>query len=291
MKHRDHTHETVAEARACEASLNAPAAPAADPRIEINARLLRQHTNSAIMANLTGMEYRPQTPQAAKRADAKFERMNRTAGKATQGINRAVAASTRDAAAFATRPAHPNRVTFAAKLIGERDTEYLSLEAGDVMMNVMDDKAVSADEIALLIDQLLKAPRQGAAQAPAQAAERPAAGTYAEQVKAAKAQVPDGRYAANVEGGKVRFFLIKEAKGFVKISEYASDDLYPRQWGEYAKILGAVIEAGVEEAGRRFGDEMGQCRKCGRALTDEENPYKVYGFGPDCGPRAMGPIA
>ena len=276
MKHRDHTHETAAEARACEARATA-GATAEITREAINGRLLRQHENSAIMANLTGRTYRPQSPQQARRDDAKYARKNRVSAPQRREAAPAVSPST---PAFVARPAHPNRVKFAEKLIEEKDTTALDVREGEIMMDVMDGKPVSADEIATLINKLLGCSRKAAAGTPKAA--------YADQVRALKAQVPDGRYAANIAGSKVRFFLIKEAKGYVKISEYASDVLYPRTWGEYAPILAQIIEDGVEAAGRRFGDEMDMCRKCGRDLTDTDNPYKVYGYGPDCGPRAMG---
>lgn len=281
MKHRDHTHNTVAEARACEAKGTA-AATAEITREAINGRLARQHENSAIMANLTGRAYRPQTPQAMRRDDAKYAAKNRPSAPVRRAAAPAVVQAT---PAFVAAPAHPKRVTFALKLISEKDTTALDMQEGETMMDVMDGKAVSAAEIGKLIDKLLKCSRKiDNTDAP-----QPA-GAYADQVKALKAQVPNGRYAANIAGSKVRFFLIKETKGYIKISEYASDTLYPRTWGEYVGILEQVIADGIEAAGRRFGDEMDMCRKCGRDLTDEDNPYKVFGYGPDCGPRAMGAL-
>lgn len=282
MKHRDHSHDTVAEARACEARATA-ATTGEITREAVNGRLLRQHENSAIMANLTGRTYRPQSPQAMRRDDAKYAAKNRTS--APQRAEAAPAAP-RSTPAFVAAPAHPNRVKFAAKLIEEKDTTALDVREGEIMMDVMDGKQVSAAEIATLIAKLLKCSRKGTPEAAA----APQGGAYAAQVRALKAQVPDGRYAANIAGSKVRFFLIKEVKGYVKISEYASDTLYPRTWGEYVGILAQVIGDGIEAAGRRFGDEMDMCRKCGRDLTDEDNPYKGYGYGPDCGPRAMGAL-
>lgn len=290
MKHRDHTHTTAAEARTCEAQLRGttPITAPQATRTETASRLMRAHSSSAILANLSGLEYRPITPQAAQRQDAKYARMNRTPGKATQQINRAVAASTRDgmaaAAAFVARPAHPKRLDFAAKLIEERDTNLISLAASEVMMNVMDRKAISAGEIGLLIDDLLAAPkkdRPGTRPAQPQAQ---AQGKRSDGIRELAAPLPDqGYYALHTAGteDEIHFYRItRNERGYLKVQEQASDELYPVRWQAVRGIVQAILDAGIASAQALYADKLDKCYRCGRTLTDATS--RALGIGPDC---------
>lgn len=117
-----------------------------------------------------------------------------------------------------------------------------------------------------------------------------AAPTKTPGIKEMAKEIGEGRFATRVtEGGKLRFFLISYSrKGFLRISEYASDVRYPREWKEYAGILRAILRDGAENARLTFAQELGRCTACHRALTDENNPYKVLGYGPECGPKHAG---
>jgi hypothetical protein len=130
-----------------------------------------------------------------------------------------------------------------------------------------------------IIEALKDAPRVGQAPEP----QLPAAQPW----KALAAQVPDGRYAVRYEGDKAHFYRVsRKANGFVKLQEQASDSWFEKRLAEYTKIFEAITKAGVENAGRLYGELIGECRRCGRALTDEHNPYKGIGYGPDCGAKA-----
>lgn len=88
---------------------------------------------------------------------------------------------------------------------------------------------------------------------------------------------------------KPHFFRVKNAKGtgFQYLDEKASDELYPVRGARRAEIMN-YLAANNEAAGALYGKLIGNCRFCHKDLTDENNPYKSQGAGPDCGPRYLG---
>lgn len=113
-----------------------------------------------------------------------------------------------------------------------------------------------------------------------------------ERVNALLEQVPDGRYAVPLED-KTHFYVVKLAHpkaGFRWVKEQASDELFKMYPNQQEAALKAILEYGLEKAGLLYGERLGQCRNCGRGLTDDDNPYKPYGYGPECGPKKMGAL-
>lgn len=268
MKHYDHHHTTVAEARACEAQraggivITKPEPQAAKPLYA--ARLERAHTKA--------------TPVA------------KAAAKPTPG--------------FVARPAHPNRVKFANDLINKRDHSLISFAANEVMMNVLDGKPVSRDEIALLIEDLLAAPRKDVKSAsnpnnahdittckvyPCKACAEHTNGTQAK----AKAEGPSlrdlaepladkGYYALRDQEnpGKIHYYRITRRKGYVKVQEQASDELWPVDYRRSLAVVKALLEGDVEAAQHLYADTLEKCYRCGRTLTDETS--RALRIGPEC---------
>lgn len=92
--------------------------------------------------------------------------------------------------------------------------------------------------------------------------------------------VADGRYAV-VEDGVLRFFRVKNGRipGFVFLDIQASDDWHSiHNVARIRKIL-ASIAVDAHGAMVRYGQELGQCGRCGKALTSE---YRKLGLGPVC---------
>lgn len=159
---------------------------------------------------------------------------------------------------------------------------------------LMHGAAVDKDKCSELIDRLGKLPyRSEKPQAPAYRAESPVSAppaptrtqtttdAYRSAVRVLKALVPDSRYAVEVSSDKLRFFLVKTTdKGYVVIKEYASDTLHDRRYTEYLDILQAIVDADPAKAQVRFGQELGHCYHCNRALTDEVS--RGLGIGPVC---------
>lgn len=239
MKHYDHHHTTVAEARACEAQ-RGTTKTAEKPLYAT--RLERAHTKA--------------TPVAK--------------------------AAAKPAPAFVAKPAHPNRVKFANDLINKRDTNLISFAANEVMMNVLGGKPVSADEIGLLIDDLLAAPRKdvksasnpnNAPQAQAQAANGPTLRDLCATL------ADEGYYALRAEG-VVHFYRVSRSKkGYVKVQEQASDTLHPVDYRRSLAVAKAITE-NTEAAQQLYAQELGQCYACARTLTDETS--RELGIGPVC---------
>lgn len=275
MRHFDHTHETAAEARACDAR-----------RSEASARLLRQHTGSAIMANLTGREYRPITPQAAQRQDAKFARMNRTAPRAQAVASRTATRGTTPA--YVSAPATDKQLGFARKLLDEKNATLISMAANDVMMDLIAGNLISKQEASLLIDDLLAAPRKARDE---DAAERADAVAQPQRhtgpsLRDLAATLPDkGYYALRTPGSEdeIHYYRItRSERGYVKVQEKAGPDLYPVDYRRSLAIVEAIAQnpATIEAAQFLFADTLECCYRCGRDLTDATS--RALRIGPDC---------
>jgi hypothetical protein len=110
--------------------------------------------------------------------------------------------------------------------------------------------------------------------------------------------LPEGNYAVpGKDGGKTRFYRVshKAGKGkwagttFVNIKQRVSDDLFelPNRASE-AAAKWSIVEFGYEASRLLFAEKYDSCWHCFKGLTDEDNPYKVHGLGPVCGPKVMG---
>lgn len=101
--------------------------------------------------------------------------------------------------------------------------------------------------------------------------------------------VPAGYYAIDTKPGAtntVGFYRVdRPTKGkwegytFVKriIGGHPEERVPFRQ---SADILQRIIDAGVEQAGLRYGQEIGRCCACNRELTNDES--RALGIGPEC---------
>lgn len=114
---------------------------------------------------------------------------------------------------------------------------------------------------------------------------------------AAQAMLPTGKrgygYYAIPAGelgyAKPHFFRVKNARNGATqyLDEKAGPDLYPVRGARKAEVM-KWLAAHEQEAGALYGQLIGNCRFCHKDLTDEDNPYKKLGAGPDCGPKYMG---
>jgi hypothetical protein len=107
-------------------------------------------------------------------------------------------------------------------------------------------------------------------------------------VETPSAEVPDGRYAIQMDDqDKPHFYSVKHGwkPGVIFVDEQASDDRYPvRNRAARERIL-AEIAKGPEAAGLAYARLLGRCRRCDRTLTDHNNPYFAMGLGPECGKK------
>lgn len=90
------------------------------------------------------------------------------------------------------------------------------------------------------------------------------------------------RYAVEMDG-VLKFYRIKPGfkPGFYFIDVQASDDLHSiRNRGTKDAIVAAIIAAGPEACMARYGQELGECGRCGKTLTDADS--RARGIGPDC---------
>jgi predicted Zn-ribbon and HTH transcriptional regulator len=100
--------------------------------------------------------------------------------------------------------------------------------------------------------------------------------------------VPAGRYAVTSATGNndLDFYLVQvpdkgkwAGKTFVK-RILGGHDPMPMSNAEQFRALRQIIEAGTEEAGMKYALESGNCRDCGRELTDQDS--RDAGRGPVC---------
>lgn len=110
-------------------------------------------------------------------------------------------------------------------------------------------------------------------------------------------KVPDGRYAVMVDElvagvcvETLKFFKVKmptEGKwaGFTFLDAGRGGAHGDLQWTpvknlEYKLLVLELIGKDPQGAGKKFGQEVGVCCRCGRSLTDETS--RARGIGPDC---------
>lgn len=93
-------------------------------------------------------------------------------------------------------------------------------------------------------------------------------------------QVEDGRYAVE-ENGELKFFKVKNGRrpGFVFLDIQASDEWHKIANVTRIRAIVALIAADPKAAMTRYGQEIGECGRCGRTLTSE---YRKLGLGPIC---------
>lgn len=110
----------------------------------------------------------------------------------------------------------------------------------------------------------------------------------AQQAAKEQAEVPDGRYAIQLPSqDKPHFYLVKHGRkpGIIFVDHQVSDDRFPvRVPRQRLEILDEIAK-NVEEAGLLYSTLLGVCRRCGRTLTDVNNPYFNQGLGPECGKK------
>jgi hypothetical protein len=148
--------------------------------------------------------------------------------------------------------------------------------------------------LASLHDQLDRrgtlSPRQWecAADNMARSMTRRAEGSAARPAPADLPDVPEGHYAVPSRTGNndLDFWRVDRpqtgsyaGRTFVKRIIGGRPDQNVRR-DEVRAALEAIVAAGIEEAGTRYGQEIGQCRVCNRHLSDEES--RRLGIGPDC---------
>jgi hypothetical protein len=246
-------HANADQVRACFQVQPAPTAPSQEAP-EWATRLRRQHEQS-----------RPFDRQAPRNADEVRTQQYR-------GFN---------------REASPKSMQYLRDLAGNREwTDRVSAAVMRTIIKVQADAAVTLEpsEASAAIDQLKTCPRKS--QSPE------AKPSVRRELAALLEQVPNERYAVTIED-KVHFYVVKDArlqsgKVIRVVREKASDHLYRMTEANQVAALKAVLADGLERAGMLYATTLDECRRCGRDLTDTDNRYKVYGYGPDCGPKVMG---
>lgn len=263
MKHYDHHHATVAEARACEAQRQGGTT--------VTATKPQAKPTSAVMDRLRRQAGQPAPTVAATRTNTTATRPARAA----QGKP-----------GFVAYPASEKAVKYAKDLIEGRDHSLISLAASEVMMHLLEGKPVSAQECSLLIDDLRAMPRKdvksasnpnNAPQAQAQAASGPSLRDLCEGL------ADKGYYALRTPGSadEIHYYRVTRntKSGYVKVQEQASDTLWPVDYKRALKVV-AAIQEDAEAARNLYADTLERCYRCGRTLTDEES--RALRIGPDC---------
>lgn len=97
--------------------------------------------------------------------------------------------------------------------------------------------------------------------------------------------VPAGRYALTGNDGTTDFYKVDRptegrwaGKTFVKLLVGPEEQRV--SFAQTKTILDRILEAGVQDAMLRYGQEIGECGHCGRRLTNEES--RELGIGPIC---------
>lgn len=96
--------------------------------------------------------------------------------------------------------------------------------------------------------------------------------------------VPEGRYAVEIDG-TLKFYQVDRPTegrwaGFVFLKVQASDETYPIKNASAKREILAEIAKDTMGALLRYGREIGRCGHCNRTLTDETS--RARGIGPKC---------
>lgn len=102
--------------------------------------------------------------------------------------------------------------------------------------------------------------------------------------RAARQSVEQGRYAVPTDSGSLAFYRVVRPTqgqwaGRAFVSVLASDAEYPVR-GKAGLAVLEKIAVDPRAAMETYGREIGQCGRCGRALTDAQS--RARGIGPNC---------
>lgn len=108
-----------------------------------------------------------------------------------------------------------------------------------------------------------------------------------EPAKVGYANVTEGHYAIPGRDGRdYDFYRVDRpttgkwaGRTFLKMVVGGKPDISIRDRNRIAEVL-AAISRNPDEAAWRYGQEIGQCDKCNRSLTDETS--RMFSRGPDC---------
>lgn len=104
--------------------------------------------------------------------------------------------------------------------------------------------------------------------------------------KASSWSIPDGYYAVPGLSQDLDFFRVKcpdkgKWKGWIFVEVIlGGHDPIPARGQRAANALKRITEFGPALAAQKYGQEIGQCSKCHRSLTDETS--RQLGRGPEC---------
>jgi len=175
------------------------------------------------------------------------------------------------------------QINFIATLANERDWDAIHRIEGNVVVPAAErldaemKKGVSVEQASAIITWLMKQPKKTETA-------KMAAGTPCTEA------VPDGYYAIDAPNGNhkndVVFYRVRTGKkgrwaGFQFIDLQASTTWHAVRGAEARKeVFAAIMAAGVNEARKRYGREIGCCGVCNRPLTDDHS--RELGIGPVC---------
>ncbi len=102
--------------------------------------------------------------------------------------------------------------------------------------------------------------------------------------------VPAGHYAViDPEDNRLKCYRVDKGTGrwegytFLKVAQ--SDEWWNCKAREYRLRILREILKDVDAAGKKYAETMTRCRRCNRAIHDQDNPYYSEGYGPECGAK------
>lgn len=172
------------------------------------------------------------------------------------------------------KQATDRQLSFLRDLLNRKDVAVSVLGPIEAQLSL----GMSARQASIFIAQLLRMPDRSAAPAAPAAPAGPSGDLWP--------TVLEGRYAVkDPEDGILKFYAVDKPKegrwaGFTFLSVYASNERHPIKVHETKKRILDAIAVDPVEAAARYGQELGICGVCGRALTDLES--RARGIGPIC---------
>lgn len=171
----------------------------------------------------------------------------------------------------APAPATPKQIDFISALLGSRnltveDRPKFSRRVAQLAGDPRAVEQLSRVEASAFIDYLRELP------------------ILATTTAASPEDVPDGRYAVEIDGQlvfvKVDVVEFGKWAGWTFVSQQVSDDFIRMSRDRQNAALDQVRQDGAERAATRYGRELGVCGVCARTLTNENS--REAGIGPVC---------
>lgn len=196
------------------------------------------------------------------------------------------------------KAATPQQIALLERLVTERMPHAASMDEFQrefcrtglhTLRAIRGGKIIARRTMSQIIDEVIQVKVPRTVPAEFHQVEAPDTTPSAQVAAEALPVVPEGNYALMVDG-VVKFYEVEHGKAGTKwegrtfLSAQGSDERYPIRNAEVRRSVLAQIAVDPRAAMALYGQELGQCGRCGRTLTSE---WRKVGIGPECSKKGF----